>query len=200
MGRNNSGEEWDKVMVETLAYYRHEWLNHLQILQSYFKMGRCESATSYIRQLSEGIARDSHVSHLGYPPLVSYLLTFNSLNPEMKLEVEIPEPFKIASLQVDASLIYEWVQGMIEIYKRYVLAGGEANHLLLTIVAEDFRLFLTFDFAGNLQEEACKQELQKWLQTIERQGGKTSLSVHNQHESVTEISVGGTDGMQSTGR
>ncbi|MBO8172555.1 MAG: Spo0B domain-containing protein [Bacillaceae bacterium] len=180
----------EELIMKLLSEQRHDWLNHLQVIISYLKMGREEQAVTYIQELTRELSTESRVAHLGYPPLVIYILLFNTLHPQLKMEVEIPGPFRLEQLPVAGKEIYGWIRGICEVYHDYSSAETEPDSLYLTICKRDQDVLFSVDYEGNLKDEqASEQLLKKWIERINLGGGQVVTFIHNGQESVIEWKV-----------
>lgn len=175
-----------KELVEVLKYQRHDILNHMQVLLGYLKLGRYEQCEEYIKRFIDQTTRDSLVSALGNDSLAAFLLSFNALNRDLILEVEIPQPFSFAKMPGKRDALCRWIISLVLSYRDY--AGnnqGEPNHLILTLHVQDSSLQVTTDYKGPLHEEweGKFQELQEEACAL---GGQLMDSSRDVEESFTE--------------
>lgn len=185
MSHTQKQDQWEQIVTEILSHQRHDWLNHLQILSSYLKLGRYEALDHYIENLSHDMVRESHVAQLGYPPLVVYLLSYNALHPELKLEVELPVPMKLVSSSL-AEKTHKWIEEIMEGYRSHAGTEGEANHLLLSIEKREQHLFFSFQFTGSLKE-GWQSSLEALIREVKQQGGHVCRNWQGSQEYIFEF-------------
>lgn len=181
--------QWEEKLIEVLADRRHTWLNHLQVMLSFLKLGREKDAEQYIHDLTQELIQESHLSQLGHAMWAEYLLTFNTFHPDLKLEVEIPAPFRLYTLNVDAERLVECMRGILETYSQHVCKGAVPAHIYLTLVKREEELVCSFDFNGCYDYQSCDSHLKKWLKIIESRGGTVESYIHRPDESYLEFKL-----------
>ncbi|CEH28254.1 Spo0B domain-containing protein [Aneurinibacillus migulanus] len=175
-----------KEIIEVMNHQRHDWLNHIQVLLGYLKLEKYEMCEEYIRKITADANRDTLVSRLEYPPLVAYLLSFNALHNNVRIEVEIPAPFSLLTLE-EGPRIGDFILSVVKLYQQHALYNnGESNTLLLTLHCEDGALRVVADFAGELDAEKSTLALDKMRTQAQEWGADALLTPHTASESVLE--------------
>jgi len=174
-----------------MSHQRHDWLNHLQVLLGYLKLQRYEFCEEYIKKVTESTNKESQVSHLGYQPLVAFLLTFNALHKEMTVEVELPDALDLRELLFeDQERIFTLITGVVEIYRSYALDNqGDPNVFVLHIQLLDECLYISTEYEGNLDGKASLMALHTLVKNIGNGEGFFVEGLHNNSESVMEFYV-----------
>ncbi|WP_245203540.1 Spo0B domain-containing protein [Ammoniphilus resinae] len=174
-----------------MSHQRHDWLNHLQVLLGYLKLQRYDFCEEYIKKVTDIANKESQISHLGYQPLVMYLLTFNALHKELTLEVELPGALSLTEFPVeDQERIYTLITGIIEIYRSYALDNqGDPNVFVLHIQMLEESLYISSEYEGNLDEENSLSALHTLVKNLGNGEGFFVEGLHNNSESIMEFYV-----------
>ncbi len=180
------GERGMKELIEVINHQRHDWLNHIQVLLSYLKLGKYDMCEEYIHRIIAGANRDTLVSRLEYPPVVAYLLSFNALHSNMRIEVEIPASFSLLKLK-EGNWLGDFIVSLVKLYQQYALYnGGESNTFLLTLHYQESALRIVADFAGELDVKGIEAGLNELCARMRACGGEALLMPHTASESVLE--------------
>lgn len=169
--------------LNSLREQRHDFMNDLQVLLSYFALGKNREGQAYIREMASKASAESKISQLGYAPLSLYLLL--ELKPMAKLNcrVEMEKPLKI-SKEVGQILLYRLRQ-LVEVY--HETASGYANQLWITFSESEGHLHLMLEYEGRLSSAACLARLRQMQGDVQNEGGSFVESLHNDQESVVEL-------------
>jgi stage 0 sporulation protein B (sporulation initiation phosphotransferase) len=175
-----------KELIEVINHQRHDWLNHIQVLLGYLKLEKYDMCEEYIQRITAEANRDTLVSRLEYPPLVAYLLSFNALHDNVRIEVEIPASFSLLKLD-EGPEIGEFVVSVVKQYQQHALYNsGESNTLLLTLHYQEGMLRVVADFVGELDVQGITPMLDRLQARVKEHGGTASLMPHTVSESVLE--------------
>ncbi|MDP4095653.1 Spo0B domain-containing protein [Paenibacillus sp. P96] len=55
-----------------LNHHRHDWMNDLQVLYGYIRMGKYDKSAECVERIKERAAQDSKLSKLGIPALIFF--------------------------------------------------------------------------------------------------------------------------------
>ncbi|ANS75492.1 hypothetical protein AWM70_13545 [Paenibacillus yonginensis] len=145
-------ESFQRTATSTLAHYRHDWMNDLQILYGYIKLGKHDKLLGSLDRIKERMAAESHISRLGIPSLVFYLQSFREMNNSVQLEVAIQEGLELGPL-LGRQEAEEWSETVIETIRAYQFAGrsswGEIIGLKMSIYREGGEVVVRFEPAGS---------------------------------------------------
>ncbi|MEW9670867.1 Spo0B domain-containing protein [Ammoniphilus sp. 3BR4] len=182
-------EQEQRQFLESLRLQRHDWLNHFQVILGYMKLQRYDVCEEYIKKVTEQTNNESRIASLGNQSLVSFLLTYNALHKEMKLEVQVPELINLSRLGQDENQrFYELVKGIIDIYRENSIANeGLPNTLVIEVQALDDSLFLAVEYEGQLKEQNCIQALRSLADRFGNEEGFFVEGLHNDQESIMEF-------------
>ncbi|GGO05810.1 hypothetical protein GCM10010969_32560 [Saccharibacillus kuerlensis] len=104
-----------QFFLDVLSHQRHDWMNELQVIFGYARMGKTERVGEIVERVSEDMHRESRIAKLGLPELVFYLMTIKGENREIALRVEVDEDLHYAgslTLEEEAALVRALRAGM----------------------------------------------------------------------------------------
>ena len=182
-------EREQRQFLESLRLQRHDWLNHFQVILGYMKLQRYDVCEEYIKKVTEQTNNESRIASLGNQSLVSFLLTYNALYKEMKLEVQVPDLINLSLLGQDENQrFFELVKGIIDIYRENSIANeGLPNTLVIEVQALDDSLFLAVEYEGFLKEQDCILALRSLAERLGNEEGFFVEGLHNNQESIMEF-------------
>ncbi|SFS96228.1 Spo0B domain-containing protein [Marininema halotolerans] len=117
--RTNEGKarvESAEHSLHLLSRYRHDWLNHVQVIMGYLSVKREERILPLLRELTDAARQEREVAAVGYPPLALWLSTVNQRVPEWIWIIEVNDELKSIhpqwgdSLQRGLEQMAEWLQ------------------------------------------------------------------------------------------
>ncbi|MDQ6418617.1 Spo0B domain-containing protein [Paenibacillus sp. LHD-117] len=150
--------------VRTLNHHRHDWMNDLQVLYGYMRLGKLDKTVGYVEKIRERMNAESAIAKLGVPSLISYIQTFRTITNSLLLEVEIEGDVNLKEMSLDAESVAETIIHTVNAYRVSVKPGtGEQAVLRLRLSADEKSLYASFYYEGELMNE------QHWNQKIKEQ-------------------------------
>lgn len=130
--------------VDLIQFYRHELLNHLQIIQGYMKMGNLDKADKAMNKLFESLHMERHILSLNIPNVFLWIFKSQMKYQHFKItySVEI-ENKNISSL--DGYITESLEQTMQEIIRNYNEEKVYRVHLAFKEEQENGRLEISVD-------------------------------------------------------
>lgn len=87
--------ELKQTAMDTLTHHRHDWMNDLQVLYGYIRMGKHERSVQYVERIKERVLEESRVAKLGVPSLVFYLQSFRTCSGDLQLSVHVEDQLQL---------------------------------------------------------------------------------------------------------
>lgn len=151
------------LILQVLNQQRHDWLNHVQVLLGYLKMGRPEQGELYLKRVCELACQESMIARINLPSLSVFFLTFNAIHRDLLLEVELENQPDLSKLTVDHEWFAALIMDIVFAIKTYQRKPEyEVNSLLLSFTAGSNQLEISFDLAGSLSASG-NEEVEKLL-------------------------------------
>ncbi|UVI28110.1 Spo0B domain-containing protein [Paenibacillus spongiae] len=151
--------------IRTLNHHRHDWMNDLQVLYGYIRMGKTDKAVQCVEQIRERMATESKIAKLGVPSLVTYIQSFRTLTNSLLLDVDIEGELNLSELPLDGERVSNAIVDMINVYRFAVKPGlGEAAKLIVEFDLDEKRLYVTFLFDGEIGD--MEEWHQKWKKQV----------------------------------
>ncbi|TFJ93996.1 Spo0B domain-containing protein [Lentibacillus salicampi] len=164
----------DKDVIELLRHYRHDLMNHLQIVQGYLSMGKTDKVQVKLKAYMEELQEEGKLIHLNVPAFALSILQFNFLHTNFRLTYHIhTENEKLASVD---QLLAERCQNVMKEIKK---AADEMALYELDVHlydADSDTLELEVAVSGKLADE------RSFMQTMENMGH--DVTVHYQDEKI----------------
>ncbi|WP_308634749.1 Spo0B domain-containing protein [Paenibacillus silvisoli] len=154
-----------QASIRTLNHHRHDWMNDLQVIFGYIRMGKTDKTIQYVEQIRERMVAESKIAKLGVPSLVQFIQSFRTVSHSLVIDVEIDGDVNLAELPLDGELAAESIVGIINAYRFAVRPGiGDADRLVLRITRDEDRLNVSFHCEGQIVElddwkTKCKRAL-----------------------------------------
>jgi len=88
----------EKTAIASLNHHRHDWMNDLQVLYGYLRLGKLDKSLQCVERIKERVTEESRISRLGIPSLVFYLQSFRASGMALELHVEIEDELQLSAL------------------------------------------------------------------------------------------------------
>lgn len=79
----------EKDVIQLLRHYRHDLMNHLQIIQGYASMGKIDKVQQKLQHYMAYLQEEGKLVNLHAPALALYLLQFDSLHMNFRLTYHV---------------------------------------------------------------------------------------------------------------
>ncbi|QHS22896.1 hypothetical protein GWK91_08035 [Virgibacillus sp. MSP4-1] len=79
----------DEEIVDMIRHYRHDLLNHLQLIQGYAQMDKLDKVKEKTTELLDDLLLERKLSNLNGPTFTIWMMKFNSTYDSFRLSYEI---------------------------------------------------------------------------------------------------------------
>ncbi|WP_051314660.1 Spo0B C-terminal domain-containing protein [Alteribacter aurantiacus] len=142
-------KDWEPV--ELLRHYRHDWLNHLQLIKGNLALGKTERVEVLLDEIIQQAKNESKLSNINGNLLAERLLTYNWEAHNFRLSFEvITEPHELHTREKQILMVTE---RLLEWFDRHCYYGAD-NHLLFVLNESRGHPVIEFDFQGKLMIES----------------------------------------------
>lgn len=168
--------------IRTLNHHRHDWMNDLQVLFGYARLGKLDKCIGFMENIRDRMAVDSAIAKLGVPSLVSFIQSFRTISSNMALEVDIQSELNLADMRLDRDKIADTLIHAINAYRMAAKPGmGELAVLRLALSRDKDALYAAFYYEGELINE------QQWNQKMTQQLKGAPLKVVGTEHSSSKV-------------
>jgi hypothetical protein len=145
----------DKRLLRILSVYRHDWMNHIQVLMGYVRLNKTERLTEYMDKIKGKVFQESYLAKMGVSELVVYYYEFRSEQRHLELEFEIEQEICLSKLPLDGRAAAALIRDTVEFFAAEAAADhGESGALSLAFDEEEGCLLLDFVYSGCLSPAA----------------------------------------------
>ncbi|MFC4809014.1 Spo0B domain-containing protein [Paenibacillus sp. GCM10023250] len=157
--RKDMERAMQRTAIATLNHHRHDWMNDLQIVYGYIRMGKTDKTIQCVEQIRERMQTESKIAKLGVPALVLFLQSFRTTTSAMVIDMDIDGEVNLAEMGPEGERAAQAVIELIRAYREAAVSnGGEPARLLVDLSADEELLTLAFYFDGELESgEAWKK-------------------------------------------
>lgn len=141
-------------LLQVLSLYRHEWMNHIQVLMGYIGLGKPERIQEYMGKIKAKVHQESCLSKLGVPELALYYYTFALHHRSLALELELEQEITLEHLPDSGVQAGKLIIALIELFASEALPDSEQhNALSLSFDQEEAGILLDFIYEGPLSAQ-----------------------------------------------
>lgn len=179
--------EQPEMVLHVLNHIRHDWLNHLQVLFTFFRLGRTDEGISYIKRVTEEMKLESAVARLNSPLLSVFLLTFPAFHSDLRLDLEIEEGTDLSRVNVPQTILYEWFSQLVFTVQKGYEKGEEVRESLgISFAPDEQGVLVSFDLGVPLSASA-KGEVDNLVEMIGAGGAIVLEHIHTEEEWVLRL-------------
>ncbi|MGE5701828.1 MAG: Spo0B domain-containing protein [Clostridia bacterium] len=180
----NKQAEW---VLQLLNQQRHDWLNHVQVLMSYLKLGRPERAEEYLKRVTEMVNQEGMISRIQFPQLSVFLLSFNALHNELRLDVKLDGPVDFSTIDLDQDRVFQLISSLVFAVKEHVdPASSETASLRMSFSQRENALVIRFDLEGLFTASGDAIVAKMVEQDNENTAALMAEWIHTEQETVLE--------------
>lgn len=151
-------------VLNILRHYRHDWLNHLQLINGYLAMGRVEKVENLINEMVIQAKNESHLSNLNMDEFAEKILTFNWQGNSIWLSFEIIS--ETGDWSKWEQMIISYFDNIMNLLNNHTKSGEEQQAIV--IINDLDKKSVDIDFHGCLRID---QEWRENIRIIEQQYG-----------------------------
>ncbi|MEX2104634.1 MAG: Spo0B domain-containing protein [Bacilli bacterium] len=166
-------QETQSNVVDVIGHFRHDSMNHLQVIYGYVTMKKFEQIVPFIQKVTDTYHQYSRISQLGPQPFNEYLITYNAVQTKMKVDIQLSEYFPIPLPLPVQSSFQEMIKNMIHYYEYFNQNDGTANVLNIEMDRAENTLSIGVTFTSE-QDHAHSGEPFSLEEVIIKCGGTVS--------------------------
>ncbi|MGZ0052729.1 Spo0B C-terminal domain-containing protein [Brevibacillus gelatini] len=176
-------------LLAVLNRQRHDWLNHVQVLLGYLHMNRTEQGEAHLKRIAQMAMQESMVARLNNSLLSVFFLTFNALNKEMLLEVDVCNDVDLTRIALGEQDLFQLVSGILCTVNDHVDQNGyEPASMQVSLRADQRGVHFRFDLAGELNASGM-EKLEKLIRDSEQSTVEVTEWIQTEDEWVLDLLV-----------
>lgn len=178
----NREESWS--IVEILSHSRHDWMNKLQLLKGNIALKKYDRAKEIIDEIVIEAQHESKLSNLHMNSFAEYIMTYNWLKPNFKIEyVVLGDVINLSTWDVPLT---KWVKQLFSLLELVALPNHD-HELMLTIETDcEEGARFSFSFHGILKDT---EEINAFLATKRFDRMKVQRMICNRTELTVHVTV-----------
>ncbi|MFU1797226.1 Spo0B domain-containing protein [Paenibacillus azoreducens] len=158
---------FEEAAIRTLNHHRHDWMNDLQILYGYIRLGKIDKAVECVERIKERMNQESKISKLGIPSLVFFLQSFRTNGSNLELEIAVDQDMQLDKLSPrDGADLATVIMQTIRAYQYSgKVSCGETRKLLLGLRQNGPEIIVCFEVEGAVGDpELLKEQIYNVVQ------------------------------------
>ncbi|GAB4263752.1 sensor histidine kinase [Thermincola ferriacetica] len=139
--RNREFED-SREIIEILRLYRHDFLNHLQVITGFIQLNRPDNALNYINEVVDALKKQSLISNMEHPEVASLLFKKMYYAEREGIRFTVEPGSNLRGLDIPASVISGIIGNLVDnaLYAARNLPPGEDRTVEIAF-GEDNRCF-----------------------------------------------------------
>ncbi|MFV9510890.1 Spo0B domain-containing protein [Tepidibacillus sp. LV47] len=178
-------QECDDKEISLLRYYRHDCLNHLQVILGYAYLKKIDKIISYISQVREEARQHTLISKLNHHDLAVFLYMLPIDYPKIHVQLELSEDLPTIDFQKDGSIILQTLQSIFCHLQRHTLDEYYIHSLILAMNRLENQIVVNIEYEGNFAP--YYEEVTKIGEQVKQQGGEYFIDLFNEQECIMEF-------------
>ncbi|TQK73598.1 stage 0 sporulation protein B (sporulation initiation phosphotransferase) [Brevibacillus sp. AG162] len=176
-------------LLTVLNRQRHDWLNHVQVLLGYLHLNRTEQGEAHLKRIAQMAMQESMVARLNSSLLSVFFLTFNALNNELLLEVDVCNHVDLTRVVLSEQDLFQLVSEILCTVNDHVdQSGYEPASMQVSLQMDECGVHFRFDLAGILHASGM-EELEKLIRKSEQSTVEVTEWIHTEEEWVLNLVV-----------
>jgi stage 0 sporulation protein B (sporulation initiation phosphotransferase) len=159
-----------RLVIELISHYRHDWMNDIQLLFGYVSLKKYDKLDDCMDKIRYKALQESGIAKLGIPSLVAFFISFRLYYNALALELEVEEDINLASLPLDKEKVSRLVQMTVKLFHTHAVPSiEEPNILSVQFDLETDALLFDLIYQGGYDELALQQGIQLILSAFTAQ-------------------------------
>jgi len=143
----------DQQIVELMKIYRHDWLNHLQVILGYVSLKKTDQITAYVNKINQEAKQRSIISNLKNVDIAAFLYMLPIRYPCLKVELEVDEHIRLTQQEIEGNSFIHTLKSFIELFNSSINDNEVGSGtLILAIVDTEQGLNITFEYEGEVTQ------------------------------------------------
>lgn len=178
-----------KRFISHWRQYRHDLLNQMQLVKSYYQLGRMDDMMRCIDQFVVRVQQESLLSKLDDPELVYMLLTYNYESHPLYLDIELTLSHEEMEAIADQKSWFNMVKELVSLMEKGCKPGQNQPlpHFSLVLERHADELSLSAELQGGWDTAVGSHIMERLREKVTIQQGKLVEYNHHNHGVMFEI-------------
>ncbi|MFD2703116.1 Spo0B domain-containing protein [Paenibacillus shunpengii] len=146
--RHQTQQRMEDTAISVLNHHRHDWMNDLQVLYGYIRLGKNDKSIQTVERIKERMTEESKISKLGVPSLIFYLQSYRISGSPVVLSVEVEDGLRLDTLisPEDGEMLTGTIADTVRAYQFSNRSSwGEIRHLLIRFGQDQGDVIVRFE-------------------------------------------------------
>lgn len=187
---NNNKENLKREFIHNLRHYRHDVLNHIQIIKGYLSLNRVKEAQHILDKYVFQSHQEALLSQIGDTELAYFLLTYNWQQNDFVLDIECDlNSENIAQVGVSQRYLHDLFQRVFQVVEQCCHQSQENNHLYVLLEGSPPSLTLTFEYEGSWNDEKAHELMDELGAYVQSVGGELVVEKQTKYCAMFKINT-----------
>ncbi|WP_339059908.1 Spo0B domain-containing protein [Tepidibacillus marianensis] len=183
--REKLKQEFNEKVISLLRNYRHDWLNHMQVILGYVSLRKSDKIAGYITQVHEEARQHTLISKLGPIDLVVFLYMVPVEYPRINLQLELSENLTTVDFEKIGADLLQLLKRIFDYLESYSLDEHQIHALILSMNRLEKQLVVNIEYEGNF--EPYYSFMMTVGEKLKQQGGEIFIDLYNEQEFIIEF-------------
>jgi len=183
--RKELKNEYNKKVISLLQNFRHDWLNHMQVILGYNSLNKSDKIAGYIKQVNEEAKQRTLISKLGQTDLVIFLFMLPVEYPNIDLQLELSEDLNTVNFRSIGEQLLQLLKGLFGHLQNNLLDEHQIHTLLLSMNRLENQLVVNIEYEGNFEPHYTF--ISTLGEKLKHQGGEFFIDLYNDQEFIVEF-------------
>lgn len=179
-----TGYENNKKIIQIMQIYRHNWLNHLQIILGYLSLKKYDRISKYIAKINHEAKQRSIIAGLKNYDLAVFLYIIPVQYPRMSFDLDVSEEVKKLTEGASGSWVLNTLQQFLDLFYKSIEENIE-HHLIISLNGVADNIIANFEYEGNVKN--VYQEIADLGKDFEKEQGRFQIDLYNEQEFIMEL-------------
>lgn len=140
----------EQAFIKLIQYYRHDLVNHLQVISGYLSMNKKQKANEKLQEVITNFSKEQKLFQLQAPKLMIWLLQFNHTYENIRITYDID--MEIMDLSSVDALLVQACNSWAHLFHTFSLSDVLYD-VLFRISSGPQHIMLTFTFQNNVKNK-----------------------------------------------
>ncbi|TCS78760.1 Spo0B domain-containing protein [Tepidibacillus fermentans] len=183
--KENDPQECNDKLISLLRNYRHDWLNHLQVILGYVSLKKLDKISSYIMQVHEEARQHTLISKLKHKDLAVFLYMIPIEYPNIQIQLELANDLPEIDFREEGTWILQTLQSIFSLLQQQSIDQHYIYSSILSMNRLEKQIVVNIELEGNLT--SYHESITQIGEQVKQQGGQFFIDLYNEQEFMMEF-------------